>query len=98
MKAGPKTSAYLDCSRASLALAVERLRAGGFRAQDVWLVFAGAGTHELGHEINSKAPEGASTRAAGPAVASGRSPRSNASSSPRELGQSSIRTCSTAAS
>jgi hypothetical protein len=43
---------------------VDRLRAAGFRAQDISIVFPDKGTHEFGHEINTKAPEGATTGAA----------------------------------
>jgi len=49
-------------SRAALEKAVETLRADGFRATDVSVLAADSRqTHELVHEINSKAPEGATT-------------------------------------
>lgn len=49
-------------SRAALEKAVEALRADGFRSTDI-SVLAGDSrqTHEIAHEINSKAPEGAAT-------------------------------------
>jgi hypothetical protein len=50
--------------RPTLEIAIERLRAAGFRPQDISVVMPDRGTHEFGHEINSKAPEGASTGAA----------------------------------
>jgi hypothetical protein len=50
-------------SRAQLQTAVEALRTAGFRPTDISVVGIdqSRGTHELGHELNTKAPEGAAT-------------------------------------
>src|SRR5436190_5741732 len=51
--------------RTELERAVESLRSAGFRATDVSILMPqDRGTHELGHEVNSKAPEGGVTGAA----------------------------------
>lgn len=42
--------------RTSLEAGLERLRAAGFRATDISIVVGDRGTHELAHEINTKAP------------------------------------------
>src|SRR5207244_5340610 len=57
-------------TRTELERAVEALRGAGFRATDVSiLVPQDRSTHELGHEMHSKAPEGGVTGAvAGGAV------------------------------
>ena len=63
----PKDTAVFGLypDRATLEAGLERLRAANFRATDVSVVASDkAGTHELAHEINSKAPEGAATGAA----------------------------------
>jgi hypothetical protein len=57
--------------RPALEVAVDRLRVAGFRAEDISVVFPDKQTHQLAHEINTKAPEGASTGAAAGAVAGG---------------------------
>ena len=55
----------LYSTRTELEAAVEALRAAGFRGSDVSIVMPQErGTHELGHEVNSKAPEGSVTGAA----------------------------------
>jgi hypothetical protein len=57
--------------RPTLEVAVDRLRLAGFRPEDISVVFPDKGTHQLAHEINTKAPEGASTGAAAGAAAGG---------------------------
>jgi hypothetical protein len=57
--------------RPSLEAAVDRLRLAGFRPEDISVVFPDKQTHQLAHEINTKAPEGASTGAAAGAAAGG---------------------------
>jgi hypothetical protein len=52
-------------TRTELEHAVEALRSAGFRATDISVLLPGErSTHELGHEVNSKAPEGGVTGAA----------------------------------
>lgn len=51
-------------NRASLEAAVDRLRAEGFRASDVSVLIPNTdSTKDLGHELHTKAPEGAATGA-----------------------------------
>ena len=60
----------LYATRTELENGVEGLRTAGFRGTDISIVVPqDRGTHELGHEVNSKAPEGGvSGAAAGGAV------------------------------
>jgi hypothetical protein len=52
-------------TRTELEGAVEALRSAGFRGSDVSVLMPqDRSTHELGHEVNSKAPEGGVTGAA----------------------------------
>jgi Protein of unknown function (DUF3341) len=57
--------------RPALEAAVDRLRVAGFRAEDISVVLPDKQTHQLAHEINTKAPEGASTGAAAGAITGG---------------------------
>src|SRR6478672_11166195 len=59
-------------TRIELEAAVEALRTAGFRGTDVSVLLPQErGTHELGHEVNSKAPEGGVTGAATGGVVGG---------------------------
>src|SRR6266542_3418494 len=52
-------------TRTELEGAVEALRSAGFRGTDISILMPqDRATHELGHEVNSKAPEGGVTGAA----------------------------------
>jgi hypothetical protein len=52
-------------TRTDLERAVEALRTAGFRGSDISILMPqDRATHELGHEVNSKAPEGGVTGAA----------------------------------
>jgi len=53
-------------------MAVDHLRAAGFRAQDISILFPdNVGTKDLGHEKHSKAPEGTAAGATSGAVIGG---------------------------
>ena len=58
--------------RASLETGVEALRNAGFRAADISVVIPDSGTtKELAHEINTKAPEGATAGGGAGAIVGG---------------------------
>jgi hypothetical protein len=71
--AGKNTAVFgLYASRTSIEEAVDHLRAAGFRNTDVSvLVPENAGTKDLGHEKNTKAPEGATTGGVAGGIAGG---------------------------
>ena len=59
-------------SRGQVEMAVDHLRAAGFRAQDISILFPdNVGTKDLGHEKHSKAPEGTAAGATSGAVIGG---------------------------
>jgi uncharacterized membrane protein len=59
-------------SRGQVVMAVDHLRAAGFRAQDISILFPdNVGTKDLGHEKHSKAPEGTAAGATSGAVIGG---------------------------
>jgi hypothetical protein len=59
-------------TRGQVEAAVAELRANDFRSEDISILFPdNVGTKELGHEKNTKAPEGAATGAATGAVLGG---------------------------
>lgn len=59
-------------SRGQVEMAVDHLRAAGFRAQDISVLFPeNVGTKEFAHEKHTKAPEGTATGAASGAVIGG---------------------------
>ena len=59
-------------SRGQVEMAVDHLRAAGFRAQDISVLFPeNVGTKEFAHEKHTKAPEGTAAGAASGAVVGG---------------------------
>lgn len=59
-------------TRAQVEQAVDRLRAAGFRATDISVLFPeNVGTKELAHEKHTKAPEGAAAGATSGALLGG---------------------------
>ncbi len=59
-------------SRSQVELAVDRLRSGGFRPQDISVLFPeNQGTKEFAHEKHTKAPEGAAAGVTSGAVIGG---------------------------
>jgi hypothetical protein len=62
----------LYATRSALESGIESLRAAGFRATDVSVLFSeNVGNKDLGHEKSTKAPEGAATGALSGAVIGG---------------------------
>jgi hypothetical protein len=71
--AGKNTAAFgIYPSRTAVEIAVDELRAEGFRAEDISVLFPdNVGTKEFAHEKQTKAPEGATTGAGTGAVVGG---------------------------
>src|SRR5205809_5192700 len=71
--AGKNTAAFgIYPDRASVELAVDRLRAAGYRNTDISVLFPeNVGTKDFAHEKNTKAPEGAAAGAGTGAVLGG---------------------------
>src|SRR5438477_1549000 len=71
--AGKNTAAFgIYPDRLSVEMAVDRLKAAGYRNTDISVLFPqNSGTKDFAHEKNTKAPEGATTGAATGAVVGG---------------------------
>jgi hypothetical protein len=71
--AGKNTAAFgIYSDRTSVELAVDRLRAAGYRNTDISVLFPeNVGTKDFAHEKNTKAPEGATAGAGTGAVVGG---------------------------
>jgi hypothetical protein len=71
--AGKNTAVFgIYTDRSSIEEAVDNLRGAGFRNTDISVLFPeNAGTKDLGHEKNTKAPEGATTGGVAGGIAGG---------------------------
>jgi hypothetical protein len=71
--AGKNTAVFgIYTGRSSIEEAVDNLRGAGFRNTDISVLFPeNAGTKDLGHEKNTKAPEGATTGGVAGGIAGG---------------------------